>query len=46
MFGIELAVMFMMIAVNSVFAGYEIALASISVGKLKQAPMRPPKSGS
>lgn len=40
MFGIELAVMFMMIAVNSVFAGYEIALASISVGKLKQLTER------
>lgn len=40
MFGFELAVMFLMIAVNSVFAGYEIALASISVGRLKQLTER------
>lgn len=36
MSGFELAVMFVMIAVNSVFAGYEIALASISIGRLRQ----------
>lgn len=40
MFGFELAIMFLMIAVNSIFAGYEIALASISVGRLKQLVQR------
>lgn len=40
MYGFELAVMLVMVAVNSVFAGYEIALASISVGKLKQLTER------
>lgn len=40
MSGFELAIMFLMIAVNSVFAGYEIALASISVGQLKQLTER------
>jgi len=33
--GIELAVMLVMIAINGVFAGYEIALASISLGRLE-----------
>jgi len=36
MWGIELAVMAAMIAVNSVFAGYEIALASVSLARLQQ----------
>ena len=36
MWGVELVVMAAMIAVNSVFAGYEIALASVSVGRLKR----------
>lgn len=40
MYGFELAVMLVMVAVNSVFAGYEIALASISVGKLRQLTER------
>jgi putative hemolysin len=33
--GIELAVMLVMIALNAVFAGYEIALASVSVARLE-----------
>jgi len=36
MWGIELAVMATMIGINSVFAGYEIALASVSLGRLKR----------
>lgn len=35
MWGIELAIMMSMIAVNSLFAGYEIALASISFSRLQ-----------
>ena len=35
MWGIELAIMAGMIAVNSLFAGYEIALASISFSRLQ-----------
>lgn len=35
MFGIELLVMFAMIALNSVFAAFEIALASISFSRLQ-----------
>ncbi|MGL4552655.1 MAG: hemolysin family protein [Gemmataceae bacterium] len=34
--GVELAVMGAMVAVNSVFAAYEIALASVSLSRLKQ----------
>ena len=36
MWGFELLVMLAMIAVNSVFAAYEIALASIGVGRLRR----------
>jgi putative hemolysin len=36
MWGFELAVMAVMIGVNSVFAGYEIALTSISVARLRR----------
>ncbi len=36
MFGIELVVMAAMIGVNSVFAAYEIALASVSVARLQR----------
>lgn len=36
MWGIELVVMAVMIAVNSVFAAYEIALASVSLARLEQ----------
>jgi putative hemolysin len=36
MWGIELLVMGAMIAVNSVFAGYEIALASVGAGRLQR----------
>ena len=36
MFGIELVVMAAMICVNSVFAAYEIALASVAVARLKR----------
>ncbi len=36
MWGIELGVMFFMILLNSVFAGYEIALASISQHRLER----------
>lgn len=35
MWGIELAVMLAMIALNGVFAGYEIALASVSLARLE-----------
>ncbi|MGE3317001.1 MAG: hemolysin family protein [Planctomycetaceae bacterium] len=35
MWGIELGVMATMVAINSVFAAYEIALASISIARLK-----------
>lgn len=35
MFGFELAVMALMIAVNSIFASYEIALASVSLARLR-----------
>lgn len=35
MWGVELTVMLAMIALNSVFAGYEIALASISTARLE-----------
>jgi len=35
MWSIELAVMLAMIAVNGLFAGYEIALASLTVGRLQ-----------
>lgn len=35
MFGLEISVMAMMIAVNSVFAAYEIALASVSSARLR-----------
>lgn len=35
MWGIELAVVALMIAVNSVFAGYEIALASVALTRLR-----------
>lgn len=34
MWGFELAIMFVMIAINCVFAGYEIALASITTARL------------
>lgn len=34
MFGIELAVMLAMVGINSIFAAYEIALASISLARL------------
>lgn len=34
MFGFELAVMLLMVAINSVFAAYEIALASVSLARL------------
>jgi len=36
MFGIELVVIAAMIGVNSVFAAYEIALASVSVARLQR----------
>ena len=36
MWGFELLVMLGMIAINSVFAGYEIALASVGVGRLRR----------
>lgn len=36
MWGIELLVMLVMIAVNSVFAGYEIALASVGAARLQR----------
>lgn len=36
MWGIELAVMAAMIGVNSLFAGYEIALASVSISRLQR----------
>jgi len=36
MWGFEVLVVVAMIAVNSVFAGYEIALASVGVGRLRQ----------
>jgi putative hemolysin len=35
MWGVELTVMATMIAVNSIFAGYEIALASVSLARLQ-----------
>lgn len=35
MWGFELAIMFMMIGVNSIFAGYEIALASVTLARLQ-----------
>lgn len=35
MWGVELCVMAAMVAINSVFAAYEIALASISISRLK-----------
>ena len=35
MWGLELTVILAMIGVNSVFAGYEIALASVSLGRLQ-----------
>jgi putative hemolysin len=35
MWGVELAVIAAMIAINSVFAGYEIALASVSLNRLR-----------
>ncbi|MBN1504800.1 MAG: HlyC/CorC family transporter, partial [Candidatus Eisenbacteria bacterium] len=35
MWGVELIVMLAMIAVNSFFAGYEIALASVTLGRLQ-----------
>lgn len=34
MWGVELAVMLLMVLINSIFAGYEIALASISLARL------------
>jgi putative hemolysin len=34
MWGVEIAVMLVMVAMNSVFAGYEIALASVSLTRL------------
>lgn len=45
MWGVELVVMVSMIAVNSVFAGYEIALASISVSRL-QVMIRENRTGA
>lgn len=36
MWGFELAFMFAMIAINAVFAGYEIALASLSLARLQR----------
>jgi putative hemolysin len=36
MWGVELIVMIAMIAINSVFTGYEIALASIGIGRLRR----------
>ena len=36
MWGLEIAVMLAMIGVNSIFAGYEIALASITVARLQR----------
>ena len=36
MWGLEIAVMLAMIAINSIFAGYEIALASITVARLQR----------
>jgi putative hemolysin len=36
MWGIELVVMFAMITINSVFAGYEIALASVGLSRLRR----------
>ncbi len=36
MWGLEIAVMLAMIVVNSIFAGYEIALASITVARLQR----------
>lgn len=43
--GVELAVMLAMIALNGVFAGYEIALASVSVARL-EALSRENRAGS
>ena len=36
MWGFELVVMFAMIGVNSVFAGYELALASVTLARLQR----------
>lgn len=36
MLGFEIAIMFAMIGINAVFAGYEIALASITVARLQR----------
>jgi putative hemolysin len=36
MWGLEIAIMVVMIGINSVFAGYEIALASITVARLQR----------
>jgi putative hemolysin len=36
MWGLEIAVMLAMISINSIFAGYEIALASITVARLQR----------
>ncbi|MEX0818611.1 MAG: hemolysin family protein [Pirellulaceae bacterium] len=36
MWGLELAIMAVMIGVNSIFAGYEIALASVSLASLRR----------
>jgi putative hemolysin len=40
MWGFELTVMMVMIAINSVFAAYEISLASISLGRLESLVTR------
>ncbi len=45
MWGVEIAVMLSMIAMNSIFAGYEIALASASVARL-QVLVRERRSGA
>ena len=45
MWGVELSVMLAMIAVNGIFAGYEIALASVSVARL-EALVRENRAGA
>ena len=45
MWGIELTVMLAMIALNGVFAGYEIALASVSIARL-EALVRENRAGA
>lgn len=45
MWGVELAVMLVMIALNGVFAGYEIALASVSLARL-EALLRENRAGA